>query len=689
MSIGAILDHIADDYNGEWEGHQLRLDCPLCGKRKLDISLGDERPVLLASCFNGDCQGKGAEILERLGLPTGDLTAEELAEVELGREAGAPPASADVLNTAYYQWLRACPLSAADLKSLKARGLTDDVITRNGYGSWTGRHDPKALPGGPDVPGVYFEGDKRRVALNDPRFAGVLVPVRDRDGRVVGLKVRLHKPDDKGKMRVFSSAEWGGPRGPFAVHCPKGLPSKCPRLLVVEGELKADVVFALTGQPVVGVPGANGGVARLRPLLKALGVKSVGLAFDQDKAGHHAALNYFKELYEDHSPDVLTWDQKHKGLDDLVAAGLSPKTLTADDALDYLGRLEQGRPLTPKPPPGVRPAAMKRRRGRPEGVSAAALMKREFPPLEVLIPGVLPAGLSVLAGKTKIGKSWMGLDIALSFAAGRPVLFGEYAEKRGGVILLALEDSERRLQDRILTMCGDSPVPDDCLIFHSGSKWPVRDTTAGLEELGRLLDERPGTRLIIIDTLHKFQSPKAEKGRGSGYEADYDAVTTLHDFASERGVSILALHHAKKVGEEDPFDDILGTTGTQAPFDTMLVLKREPDSLNGMLYVKGRDVEQQAFVVQFHEEGCRWKIVATEAERKKVASSQETLRAILAGAAVPVPATEAEARMQDAGFTKKQTRTARERLGVLVEWGNDAAGKRCRVWSLPGVSKAA
>src|SRR5690242_14132037 len=73
------------------------------------------------------------------------------------------------------------------------------------------------------------------------------------------------------------------------------------------------------------------------------------------------------------------------------------------------------------------------------GISAAALMAKHFDPVNYVIPGLLAEGLTLFAGKPKIGKSWFALDFALWIASGKPV-FGAIPVHVGDVIYLALED---------------------------------------------------------------------------------------------------------------------------------------------------------------------------------------------------------------------------------------------------------
>jgi hypothetical protein len=245
---------------GTVKNGELRVVCPLCGNRSLDIRLGVS--ALLASCLNDkppSCRGRGYTILGKLGLPSSPLpdAAKDWARREVfGTDADDRPAAApvEVLHAVYSAWLAQCPLLSEDYERLRARGFGPTDPHRFGYRSWRGRLDIAKLPRVNGVPGVHGG----RLSLDHERYAGILVPVRNLDGLIYALKVRLAVPDEGGKMRTFSSAAWGGPSAAGGVHYPKGAPRKAPKVWIVEGEIKADLVFARTGQAVLSIPGTHG-----------------------------------------------------------------------------------------------------------------------------------------------------------------------------------------------------------------------------------------------------------------------------------------------------------------------------------------------------------------------------------------------------------------------------------------------
>src|SRR5215210_415680 len=90
----------------------------------------------------------------------------------------------------------------------------------------------------------------------------------------------------------------------------------------------------------------------------------------------------------------------------------------------------------------------KKRAKAPTISSAADLRRKEFDPIRYVVPGFIAEGCTLLAGRPKLGKSWLMLDVGLAVAAGR-ICLGDTRCEQGDVLYLALEDNERRLQRRI------------------------------------------------------------------------------------------------------------------------------------------------------------------------------------------------------------------------------------------------
>jgi hypothetical protein len=155
--------------------------------------------------------------------------------------------------------------------------------------------------------------------------------------------------------------------------------------------------------------------------------------------------------------------------------------LTKEQMLRRL-REQQEQPKPPKGNGNPRPAVRL-------GVkSAKDLRIKQFAPLKYIVPGLIVEGLVLLAGKPKVRKSWMALDIGLAVASGRMCL-GDRKPQQGSVLFLALEDGERRLQrriDKVLPTFG-AEWPES---FEYETKWPRADQ-GGIEAIDSWCEAHP------------------------------------------------------------------------------------------------------------------------------------------------------------------------------------------------------
>jgi AAA domain len=96
-------------------------------------------------------------------------------------------------------------------------------------------------------------------------------------------------------------------------------------------------------------------------------------------------------------------------------------------------------------------------------------------------------------------------------------------------------------------------------------------------------------RLIIFDTLAGVRPDRNNKD--TIYEGDYWALTELQAWAGQAGISIIVLHHTRKMESEDPIDSVSGSLGLTGCVDTVVVLARTGKGTT--LYIRGRDVGEQ------------------------------------------------------------------------------------------------
>jgi hypothetical protein len=236
-------------------------------------------------------------------------------------------------------------------------------------------------------------------------------------------------------------------------------------------------------------------------------------------------------------------------------------------------------------------------------VSTAAILRTKvFEAIKYIVPGYIAEGCTLLAGRPKLGKSWMMLDIGLAVAGGCYCL-GDTECEQGDVLYLALEDNERRLQSRMTKLLGfanEWPAR-----FHYATEWPRADA-GGLEAIRKWIASAENPRLVVVDILAMFRSPRRKDQQP--YESDYAAIQGLQAIASENGVAIVIVHHLRKsAGEVDPFEKVSGTLGLSGAADTVLILDR--DGQGCTLYGRGRDIEEIERAIEFDKPTCRWRVL--------------------------------------------------------------------------------
>ncbi|MDG1370918.1 MAG: AAA family ATPase [Paracoccaceae bacterium] len=242
-----------------------------------------------------------------------------------------------------------------------------------------------------------------------------------------------------------------------------------------------------------------------------------------------------------------------------------------------------------------------RRDGKLRLINAASLQTKTFPPIKWLVEDRLPEGLSLLCGKPKLGKSWLALDLACAVAEGGQFL-GNLCEQ-GAALYLALEDNQRRLQDRLKRI---RPLVG----------WPERlDLTCeaprlsegGAAAIEEWIASADNPRLIIVDTLATVRPPKNSKE--SDYQGDYAALRDLHRIAGEHRLAVVVVHHLRKTEGDDPFDMVSGSTGLTGAADATLILTKRTEDGGAVLYGRGRDLQEFEVAVEFDPDHCRWKVL--------------------------------------------------------------------------------
>ncbi len=230
------------------------------------------------------------------------------------------------------------------------------------------------------IPGfIELTNDGERPPLHIHAGPGLLVPCRNRDGKIIAVRRRDPNPKAAANKWVYLS---GGRHSDGSAGASVGTPlhwAKQPKgslVVVVEGERKSDVAAAHLGKMkpellecgIVSIPGVGSWQAAglIGELVRAE-CKTVLIAFDADQWKNHAVgsalLRMAAALDEaDFVVEFLSWEAGAKGIDDALLANLAIQAIGAPESLKYRADLAKAHDLDLK---GIRQVRVQTRRNDP------------------------------------------------------------------------------------------------------------------------------------------------------------------------------------------------------------------------------------------------------------------------------------------------------------------------------------
>jgi len=249
----------------------------------------------------------------------------------------------------------------------------------------------------------------------------------------------------------------------------------------------------------------------------------------------------------------------------------------------------------------------------PSRWSVTDLMDTDFPTPQWAIPEIIPAGLTILGGRPKIGKSWLLLQAA--WAVGSGGMFLDHKVEKGNSLYIALEDSPRRLKERISAM----GIDRHAAITFVNVWRPLHK--GGLDDLLLELETNP-YRYVAIDTLTRALPGVDQKNDQGVIGEVFDA---LQKMGQKRNIAIVLADHTRKPAgmAADPIDDILYSTEKTAIADVILAIYKEQGKPGARLLGRGRDIEEIGFSLVFNTPTRCWQLESatiTENHEKIIAT---------------------------------------------------------------------
>lgn len=258
--------------------------------------------------------------------------------------------------------------------------------------------------------------------------------------------------------------------------------------------------------------------------------------------------------------------------------------------------------------------------------SALDIYEAEYPDTMYICNDILPEGLIILAGASKIGKSWFALDLCLTVGSNNQRKFlGKYPVLDDiECLYFALEDGEARLHKRMHTIMESQPAwsanrHEITKRSHIITAHPPALDGGFCQLLSEYLTKNQKCKIVIVDVLNNIKS--GGKGGSNGmnaYEADSKALIPIQQLALAHHCCIVMITHLRKtsaISSGDPFEEVTGSLGTVAKADTTMVFKKGVNTGEGKLYVRGRDSEEKTIDLQFVD--CLWYAKDEDAQQEE------------------------------------------------------------------------
>ena len=317
---------------------EVEASCPFCGDRgtgKYHLSLNTEKDqyrcnlcgahgnsVTLYAALKGVSNGEAYRAL------TGGSNVYRLPVQPTPQNTERQPAPLAERSAVYEELLSYLTLLLEHRANLRERGLSDERIEENGYKSMPTTEESRrllaklvganhALLG---IPGFYTRYGQWTLA--GPQ--GFLIPVRDKDGAIQGLKIRLDEESRPNrKYRWLSSRDrhlQNGTRSYSWIHVTGDRSRK--KAFLTEGPLKGDVASFLGGDALFVCTGGVNAIKGLRETVESLGVTEVVEAMDMDQMVNPQVRNAVLTMREEimRIPGIryskYSWDPAYKGVDD-------------------------------------------------------------------------------------------------------------------------------------------------------------------------------------------------------------------------------------------------------------------------------------------------------------------------------------------------------------------------------------
>jgi len=250
---------------------------------------------------------------------------------------------------------------------------------------------------------------------------------------------------------------------------------------------------------------------------------------------------------------------------------------------------------------------------KPDIIDGNDLINTEFDEENWIIQGLLPVGLTILAGDPKAGKSRLARSMALDLSLGRPV-FGKFgAEESGTAVYIPLEERRSAIRYQLIKMCENRNIPTDNYLHQLG-RFKITTPEANFSEIQDLCDfivdnytELSNPLLFVCDPLGKIMA--LEGYDENRFFANYSLFGPVQDLSLELNIAVVLIHHLRKSNSNSPLKRMLGSVALAACGASGWVLDRKFGTTKGTLQISAKEMEDRTYELNFNQDTLEWEYV--------------------------------------------------------------------------------
>ena len=252
-------------------------------------------------------------------------------------------------------------------------------------------------------------------------------------------------------------------------------------------------------------------------------------------------------------------------------------------------------------------------------IAAIDLMAMHFPPIKWYAAGLLHEGMVLFGGKSKRGKSWIMMNLALSVATGGNV-FGHYEVPRPvKVLYCALEDGPRRTQRRMAMIDKDADFSRIKFAF----RMPPLEN-GGIDYIARHI--KNGYEVVVVDVLAHVET--AGKNGLRDYHEVYRTFAPLQALRSEYQFAMVMVTHLRKAESEEVFDNLHGSVAYQGAQDALWVMERKQGEDTALLHLRDKDAEDKIAELKFDGAGI-WSFIGEGEDHAETTEESGIIKLLL------------------------------------------------------------